>query len=133
MLKKNIQQWLKLRQTVLTNYKKLCTENTNSETLQNFCQYLMDYLSMGHFKMFEKLAGHHETLPASSNKLDKNWLSSIKKTTHDLVDFNDKYTELKNVDTLSTDLSQIGTILADRMDWEDALIKAAVPAYGIRT
>lgn len=130
MLEKNIQQWLKLRQTVLVHYKELCTtKDTRSTTLQVFFQNLMDYISMGHLQMFAKLMEHHEMNLASSNSLNKNWLPNIQDTTDKILDFNDKYTEPKNLDTLSADLSRIGEILAHRMDWEDALIKGIAPRY----
>ncbi len=126
MLEKNIQQWLQLRQTVLTQYNQLCTtKDTHPNALHIFFQHLMDYISMGHFKMFEKLVEHHEKNPLSTNRLDKNWLPKIQETTNKILDFNDKYTKPKNFDALSKDLSQIGEILAHRIDWEDALITAA--------
>ena len=125
-----IQQWLELRQNVLVHYSELCaTQNTEPKSLQRFCQYLMDYVSMGHFKMFEKLAEHHENNESYSKGLNKNLLLKITLTTDAVLNFNDKYTEIKNLNALSTDLSHIGEALAHRMDWEDALIKAAAPRY----
>lgn len=125
-----IQQWLKLRQAVLIQYSELCvTKDTEPKLLQKFCQHLMDYVSMGHFKMFEKLAEHHETNQSYSKGLNKTLLLKITMTTDAVLNFNDKYTEPKSFSRLSTDLSQIGEALAHRMDWEDALIKATAPRY----
>lgn len=125
-----IQQWLELRQNVLVHYSELCaTQTAEPKSLQRFCQYLMDYVSMGHFKMFEKLAEHHENNQSYSKGLNKTLLLKITLTTDAVLNFNDKYTEVKNLKTLSTDLSHIGEALAHRMDWEDALIKAAAPRY----
>lgn len=129
-----IHQWLKLRQIVLMHYNELCTiQDPYSKTLQVFFQHLMDYISMGHFKIFEKLIEQHEMHPLSENRLDNTWLSNIQQTTDKILDFNDKYTDPKNFGALSKDLSQIGKILAHRMDWEDALIKAIIPAYAFET
>ncbi len=125
-----IQQWLELRQNVLVHYSELCvTQNAAPKLLQRFCQHLMDYVSMGHFKMFEKLAEHHETNQSYSKGLNKPLLLKITLTTDAILNFNDKYTEVKNLNALSTDLSHIGEALAHRMDWEDALIKAVAPRY----
>ncbi len=123
-------QWLELRQVVLVHYSELCTtKEPKPNLLKKFCQHLMDYVSMGHFKMYEKLAEHHETNQTYSKGIDKTLLSNITNNTETVLDFNDKYTEPKNLDTLSADLSQIGEILAHRMDWEDALIAGAEPRY----
>lgn len=124
------EQWLELRKVVLVHYSELCTaKDPEPNMLQKFCQHLMDYVSMGHFKMYEKFAGHHETIQTYSKGLDKTLLSSITINTETVLDFNDKYTEPKNLDALSADLSQIGEVLAHRMDFEDALITGAVPRY----
>ncbi len=124
------QQWLELRQVVLVHYSELCTtKDPEPNRLQKFCQHLMDYVSMGHFKMYEKFAEHHETNQTYSTGLNKTLLSNITINTETVLDFNDKYTEPKNLDALSVDLSQIGEVLAHRMDWEDALITGAAPRY----
>lgn len=129
-LQQLIQQWLELRQTVLIYYSELCVAKVDDpKMLQKFCQYLMDYIAMGHFKMFEKLAEHHETNPSYSKGLNKTLLLKITLTTDAVLNFNDKYTEPKSFDALSTDLSHIGEALAHRMDWEDILIKAVKPRY----
>lgn len=125
-----IQQWLELRQVVLVQYSELCaTKDAEPKMLQKFCQHLMDYVSMGHFKMFEKLAEHHESNQSYSKGLNKTLLLKITLTTDAVLNFNDKYTEPKSFNALSTDLSHIGEALAHRMDWEDALIKTTTPHY----
>ena len=116
-------QWLALRQLVLVHYSELCTTKAPEPSmLQKFCQHLMDYVSMGHFKMYQKFAEHHENHRTYSTGLDKTLLSNITINTETVADFNDKYTEPNNLDGLSADLSRIGELLAHRMDWEDALI-----------
>jgi regulator of sigma D len=125
-----IQQWLELRKVVLVHYNELCvTKEAEPKTLQKFCQHLMDYISMGHFKMYEKFAEHHENNQIYSKGLNKNLLLNITMNTETVLNFNEKYTEPKSLNALSTDLSQIGEILAHRMDWEDALIKGTAPRY----
>ncbi len=58
----HIKQWLKYRQAVLVHYSQLSAINLiKPKTLDLFCQQLMDYLSFGHFKMFEKLAAYRRS------------------------------------------------------------------------
>jgi regulator of sigma D len=119
-----IQQWLKHRQELLIQYSQVCaSHHSDLEKLEVFCQTLMDYLSSGHFKVFEKLAEYYQTQHPHSSGLDTNALKNISKTTDIALDFNDKYTNPKSLETLSEDVSYLGVNLANRMDWEDILIK----------
>ena len=117
--------WLKQRQELLVIYSQLCGIEQPSESfekLQVFCQSLMDYLSIGHFKMFEKLAEAHYHLSPHTKGLDGSILQKISDTTDIALDFNDKYTDSESLEDLSEDLSVLGENLAHRMDWEDKLI-----------
>ena len=119
-----IQGWLKHRQELLIQYSQVCgAHNSDLEKLEGFCQTLMDYLATGHFRVFEKLAEYCETCQPYFPGLDANLLEKISQTTDIALDFNDKYTNPKNLEALSEDLSRLGVNLANRMDWEDALIK----------
>ncbi len=119
-----IQQWLKHRQELLIQYSQACAaHHSDLESLEVFCQTLMDYLSNGHFKIFEKLAECYKVYQPHSSGLDANLLEKISKTTDIALDFNDKYTNPKSLESLSEDLSCLGVSLANRMDWEDILIR----------
>lgn len=99
------------------------------EPLQSFCQLLIDYVSIGHFKIFEKLAEAKAQLPGKQSELDKNLLTKILRTTLLALDFNDQYENINlaqnysELPTLLEDLSKLGEQLAERMDWEDQLIQ----------
>ncbi len=119
-----IQQWLKQRQAVLVHYSELCTGRlSETENLQQFCQTLMDYISNGHFKMFEKLAEFYHASQPHFQELDAALLNKILQTTDHALDFNEKYTDPKDLSALLSDLSPLGESLANRMDWEDEYIK----------
>lgn len=121
----DIKQWLKHRQEVLVHYSQLCSsQRSQGEILEIFCQLLMDYVSFGHFKMFEKLAETSHFFQSDIPRLDKKLLDKIALTTDITLDFNDKYTQPKSLADLPKDLSVLGENLANRMDWEDQLIKA---------
>lgn len=143
-----IEGWLKQRQMLLITYNQICRtnptieENTEStsklKSLQTFCQILMDYLSAGHFKVFEKLTEAYEMqpeLPGSnvvSHKkfgihnrgISRKIFDKILDTTHVALDFNDKYTDPNSLSELTADLSLLGEKLAHRMTYEDNLIKS---------
>jgi len=120
-----IKQWLKQRHELLMVYNQLCDKKGHKlETIQQFCQILMDYLSLGHFKMFETLAEAHPVFESNTQGLNSTLLKKISKTTDIALDFNDKYTEDQHLGELAMDLSLLGENLAYRMDWEDTLIKA---------
>jgi len=122
-----IEQWLKQRQAVLITYHQLCqtkisTSNFKLSTLNTFCQYLMDYLSAGHFKIYETLAEAYQTSEGPNQGINDKLLEKILLTTDIALDFNDKYTEPKNLQELPEDLSTLGENLAHRMEWEDKLV-----------
>ncbi len=122
-----MKQWLKQRQDLLVLYSQLSViklfDSAEKEKLELFCQTLVDYVSIGHFKMFEKIAEFYQSYQPAAAGLDGELLNKILTTTDIILDFNDKYLELDNLETLSTDLSHLGENLAQRLDWEDGLIK----------
>jgi regulator of sigma D len=123
-----ITQWLKERQALLVAYTQLCQSDfeqgkiTEPELLQSFCQLLIDYVSVGHFKVFEKIAAAEESVREGS-ELDKTLLTGILRSTLLALDFNDAYETAQHSESLLEDLSMLGQQLAQRMDWEDQLIK----------
>ena len=120
-----ISQWLKQRQELLVNYSELCTAQVpNVENLQKFCQTLMDYVSTGHFQMFEKLTEYSQQTQSKPTIIHSELFNNIMLTTDDMaLDFNEKYSEITSLQTLNRDLSPLGEALANRMDWEDEVIR----------
>jgi regulator of sigma D len=127
---KQIEQWLIQRQILLVIYNQICQTKHSSQshsklqTLHSFCQVLMDYLSAGHFKIFEKLATAYQTDNSTSQSMgiSNQLLEKILTTTDVALDFNDKYTDPADLNELSKDLSTLGENLAHRMEWEDSLV-----------
>lgn len=137
-------KWLQDRQSVLILYNELCQMPANTEQLeqmekteqaeknnseyqkpmiQSFCQRLMDYISMGHFKIFEKLADAEASCSSTRGELDKNLMTRVLNSTIVALDFNDHFQEYLGSNQLSEHLSKLGQELAHRMDCEDKLIK----------
>lgn len=123
-----ITQWLKDRQEVLVLFNELCHKHSREslnfeiELLHSFCQTLLDYISLGHFKAFEKLAEVCQVCRSEHQGLDRQLLNKILLTTDNALDFNEKYKEPVDFLTFHIDLSILGEHLAHRIEWEDQLI-----------
>ncbi|PCJ49399.1 MAG: sigma D regulator [Gammaproteobacteria bacterium] len=128
-----IDRWLEDRQQLLVNFCSLfkVMDTTNQQTLPDydsltkFCQQLVDYISLGHFEVYESLVSECDVEGETSLNLAKNLYPEITKTTELALAFNDKYINIKNIDKyeiLSKDLSKIGEVLATRIELEDQLI-----------
>lgn len=130
-----IDRWLDARQQLLINFcgmfktgdmKNLQTL-PDGEVLTDFCQQLMDYVSLGHFEVYESLVANCHVQGDASLSLARGLYPEISKTTDIALVFNDKYTNINNVDkydVLSDDLSRMGVALAERFELEDQLIEA---------
>jgi regulator of sigma D len=100
----------------------------SSETqslLNKFSQILIDYVSLGHFGVYERLLSgteRREAVLTAANKI----YPDFSKTTEAVISFNDKYDSQKHkvtVDKLESDLSTLGENLAKRIDLEDKLCR----------
>lgn len=127
-------QLQKERQQVWSLYCKVaelkpfsCSSNTQS-ILTQFSQLLIDYVSLGHFGLFDRVISGNERRAAILSAA-KNLYPEFSKTTEDVISFNDRYddnTHPLNVDTLEADLSLLGESLAKRVDLEDKLCQLAI-------
>ncbi|HCS65855.1 MAG TPA: sigma D regulator [Cellvibrio sp.] len=124
-----IDRWLEERQAMLVQYCALSgldqdlSDLQRGEKLRSFCQILVDYVSAGHFEVYDQLIKEGrefddaEALQEASKLYD-----TIDTTTERLLDFNDKYLETDDVSSLSSDLSLLGEALEVRFSTEDRLI-----------
>lgn len=102
-------------------------EFANSEKVRpilcRFSQLLIDYVSLGHFGIYECLLTEKQQTDAVlyyANRL----YPAFSNTTETAICFNDAYDEGKrkfNTENLATDLSRLGENLARRMELEDRL------------
>ncbi|MFO1370362.1 MAG: sigma D regulator [Marinagarivorans sp.] len=122
-----IDRWLQERQDLLVLFCAL-SETSSTETQANrlpqFFQILVDYVSAGHFEVYEQLVQEgrefddQEGLRESESLFDK-----IQETTDALLDLNDKYQETDDLDALKEDLSKLGEYLESRFELEDRIIE----------
>ena len=122
--------WLAERSQLLVLYCKL-SGNRNQQQLPNnsqinqFCDILIDYVSAGHFEVYEKIVNSCNTYGPSSIELLEELYPQISETTDIVVDFNDKYSKSSSnggLNNLDNDLSLLGEAIARRVELEDTLI-----------
>lgn len=124
-----IDRWLEERQAVLVQYCALSDREQNSsdlqrgEKLRTFCQILVDYVSAGHFEVYDQLIKEGREFDDAEALQEAGKLyDTIDTTTERLLDFNDKYLETDDISSLSADLSNLGEALEVRFSAEDRLI-----------
>ena len=108
----------------LANIKPFSAQNTmHRESLREFCQAMVDYLSRVHFEVFEKVNQSQNLVnKEKSNNLLGDLTKQVELTTDHFLDFNDKYLATDDLATLTADLSVLGEELAKRFELEDKVI-----------
>ncbi|MBQ0833405.1 sigma D regulator [Marinobacter sp.] len=128
-----IDRWLLARQELLVHYCDLSGENdfTQTEALKQkfirLCEVLMDYVSTGHFEIYEQLVREAREYNDGGLELAAKVYPRIEKTTEVVLNFNDlldnrELTE-QDVSALFEKLSNLGENLETRFEMEDFLIE----------
>jgi len=128
-----IDRWLKERQELLVHYCDLSgtTDFSQTESLhQKFvrlCEVLVDYVSAGHFEIYEQLIQEAREFDDGGIELAAKVYPRIEKTTETALNFNDQLngqslTEEKARE-LFGQLSDLGETLETRFEMEDFLIE----------
>ncbi len=124
-----VDRWLLERQGMLVLFLSLTDKNADHEpgekeaNLRKFCQIVVDYVSAGHFEVYEQLAQEardlddQQSLHEASEKY-----RTVDGTTEEILDFNDKYQETDDLSSLESDLSRLGECLETRFEAEDYMI-----------
>ncbi|QFU21037.1 sigma D regulator [Shewanella eurypsychrophilus] len=130
-----IDHWLNNRRKLLVNYCQIAGippyESTEKslpavKTVKEFCDLLVDYVSEGHFEVYDRVVTACEKNGLSSQNLAQNLVPRISETTDSALDFNDKYTESKDdkvLFQLDKDLSSLGHAMETRFELEDRLLE----------
>lgn len=137
-----VDNWLKSRQALLISYCNLAGISTEASTdiggadiqihrsqnalpdvsqIERFCEDLMDYLSAGHFEVYDMLIDGDDEGQELKQQLDP----ALAGTTDAALHFNDKYTEMvqpEQAASFDQDLEKLGETLAERFELEDQLI-----------
>ncbi len=132
-----IKHWLEARRELLVTFCQLTSikdfhddDLTQGKQLQMFCQQLVDYISEGHFEIFEQLINEgHLFNDAIALASGKKLLPAIYALTDLILDFNDKYLATDDLSSLATDLSVLGENLAQRFEIEDRMVNILHSAH----
>lgn len=123
--------WLEERQQLLVQFCTLSQLRPLSETatryrteFDSFCEVLVDYVSAGHFEIYEQLLAEAVAFGDQASDLSRQLYRIIGKTTQTVLDFNDHYLENEAATDLARGLSQLGVALETRFEAEDRLIEA---------
>jgi regulator of sigma D len=132
-----IDSWLEERQQLIVSYCKLAAlppfdkqqqENQlpDQEDILVFCQLLMDYLSAGHFEVYDQIVSQCQINGNDSKSLAQALYPKISASTDIALEFNDNYAEPSadnDFATFDLDLSGLGQALEERFGLEDELIQ----------
>ena len=129
-----IDRWLQERHALITAFHELHTgvEPVTRPALQKFCQLLLDYVSAGHFEIYEQLI--HEGKAFGDQRgleLAKQIYPRIEAITGAAVAFNDRCDNgdcLESPD-LPDELKRLGQLLHERFELEDCLIEVLHTAH----
>ena len=125
-----VSNWLSERNQLLVQYFRLSGKRDNSylpdsSQINQFCDLLIDYVSAGHFEVYEQIVVACETNGQESILLLEKLYPEISETTDIVVNFNDKYSQFSEESALrqlDNDLSLLGEAIAKRVELEDNLI-----------
>lgn len=138
---KLIDQWLENRRKLLVHYCQIAGlppyGNPNKslpsfEHVQSFCDVLVDYVSEGHFEVYDTVANACEKFGEASKSLVLKVLPKITPTTNAALDFNDKYSETQDDQVLyqlDKDLSELAHAMETRFELEDELLEILYNKY----
>jgi len=128
-----IDRWLKERQELLVHYCDLSGESDFSQTealrekFVRLCEVLVDYVSAGHFEIYEQLIQEAREFNDGGLELAAKLYPRIAQTTETALNFNDrldgKSLTKSDVKALFAELSELGEILESRFEMEDYLIE----------
>lgn len=133
-----IDRWLEQRRQLVEMgvYLRERGEFTPTDTpkIQSFCELLVDYVSAGHFTVYEQLAleakeFHDDGAVVLLRKL----LPLIDSSTEVAIEFNDKYDTKEHcnaqLEALPFSLQALAVVIAERFQYEDQLIKELHEAH----
>lgn len=133
-----IDRWLEQRRQLieLCIYLRDRGEFTPTDTpkIQSLCEMLVDYVSVGHFTVYEQLALEaKEFHDDSALVLLRKLLPKIDSSTEVAIEFNDKYDTKEHcnsqLEALPFSLKALILVIAERFQYEDQLIKELHEAH----
>jgi regulator of sigma D len=130
-----IDQWINHRRKLLIQYfivAGLAPYSRSEKSLpsmdqvKQFCAQLVDYVSEGHFEVYNNIVKACEKFGEASIETANGLLPMISESTDIALDFNDKYTDAVDEQVLyqlDNDLSHLAQAMESRFELEDELIE----------
>jgi regulator of sigma D len=125
-----IDRWLQERKELVDAYAAINSTaqapSANAETLQHFCEILVDYVSAGHFEVYEQLTSEAKAFGDQRGlELAKQIYPRIEAITEVALAFNDRCDNGDCHDSVSLidELKRLGQLLHERFELEDCLIE----------
>jgi regulator of sigma D len=140
-----IDHWLSQRQSLIVEYVKLAalqpcaTKSTMTELpatteIDGFCRALVDYISAGHFKIYDMVMAKWQSTGFKATDEINQTYANILQTTDPLLNFAEKYLDLAEDDSLhgfDDDMSWVGETLEIRFEVEDQLIQLILDSLSV--
>lgn len=128
-----IDRWLRERQDLIVQYCDLGARAQPDRAAEcyahfsHFCELLLDYVSAGHFEVYDKLMDEARQYDDGGVEVAARAYPRISKTTQEMLAFNDllEVSEKTEDDmrSMHARLSRLGEILEERFELEDLLIE----------
>ncbi|MGE8503107.1 regulator of sigma D [Ectopseudomonas oleovorans] len=131
-----IDRWLGERRELVLAYTDLTkapqAPTINGETLLGFCELLVDYVSAGHFEVYEQLTNEAKAFNDQRGlELAKQIYPRIEAITEVALAFNDRCDngDCRDNASLMAELNRLGQLLHERFELEDCLIEVLHNAH----
>lgn len=130
-----IDAWLQERKQLLVQYCQLAglppferadKALPDAKEIESFCEILMDYISAGHFEIYEKILSDTDDLAKAEELFPK-----FSDSTDTALSFNDRYANIADDDdvemkSFDLNLAVLGQQMEERFSYEDELIQTLV-------
>lgn len=131
-----VDRWLRERHELVLAHKGLIDAAqlpaSNSFAVQRYCQVLLDYLSAGHFEVYELLTSEAKAHDdARALQLAQQIYPRLEVITREALAFNDLCDngDCRDDVSMAEKLQRLGTMLLERFELEDCLIEVLHNAY----
>lgn len=131
-----LDRWLQDRDRLVALYQSFhARPQPGGESIETLCAHLLDYISAGHFEIYEQLLGEaHAFDDTTALALAARVWPQIEASTEAVLDFNDRCDngDCRDSAGLSRELQRLGGLLLERFELEDCLIDALHNAHATR-
>ncbi|MFZ5844727.1 MAG: sigma D regulator [Pseudomonadota bacterium] len=123
-----VDRWLDSRKQLLVQYLRLTGGRSalpSRSAISEFCTTLVDYVSAGHFEIYQELLQEAERNGPETEAQVQQLYPRIAASTDIALAFNDRYADPEDellIERLDADLAALGVAMAERFEHEDALL-----------